>query len=125
VGRIRPEAEGLLGAAAYCGSRPSWPHDSTGAAQQPLGSVGSGAARHARTACGHRAVATRAAAGCHDRRRPTGRQGVGKPAGTAHAGKGEGVGQGGTGVDAMRRRCDDGAARSAQDGSVPVEGRLR
>jgi hypothetical protein len=64
-------------------------------------------------------------AGWRGRRRPIGRQGVGKPAGTTHAGKGEGVGQGGTSVDGPRRRRDDGAAGSARDGSVSVEGRLR
>jgi hypothetical protein len=35
---------------------------------------------------------------------------VGKPTGTAHAGKGEGAGQGGTGGDALRGWRDDGAA---------------
>jgi hypothetical protein len=45
VGRIRPEAEGLLSVAAYCGSRPSQPHGPTGAAQQPLSPAGSGPAR--------------------------------------------------------------------------------
>jgi hypothetical protein len=54
-----------------------------------------------------------------------GRQGVGKLAGTAHARKGEGVGQGGTSVDAPRRQHDDGAAGSARDDGVPVEGWLR
>jgi hypothetical protein len=50
---------------------------------------------------------------------------VGKPAGTAHAGRGEGAGQGGTGEDEVRRRRDDGAAGSAWDDGVPMEGRLR
>jgi hypothetical protein len=40
VGRIRPEAKGLLGAAAGCSSRPSRPHDPTGVAQQPLDPIG-------------------------------------------------------------------------------------
>jgi hypothetical protein len=40
--------------------------------------------------------------------------------GVAHAGKGGGAGQGGTGGDAPRRRCDEGAAESARDGSVLV-----
>jgi hypothetical protein len=61
LGRIRPEAEGLLGVAANCGSRSSRPHDPTGAAQQPLGLAGSGAARRACTTCGYRAVTLRAA----------------------------------------------------------------
>jgi hypothetical protein len=120
VGRIRPEDEGLLGAAAYCGSQPSRPHDR--AAQQPLSPAGSGSARHTRTTRGHRAVAMHMAAGWHSRRRPTGRQGVGKLAGTAHVGKGEGAGQGG---DALRRRRNDRAMGSARDGGVPVEGWLR
>jgi hypothetical protein len=47
---------------------------------------------------------------------------VGEPTGVAHAGKGGGAGQGGTGGDAPRRRCDEGAAKSARDGSVPVGG---
>jgi hypothetical protein len=50
---------------------------------------------------------------------------VGKPAGTTHAGKGEGVGKGGTSVDGPRRRRDDGATGLARDGGVSVEGRLR
>jgi hypothetical protein len=45
VGRIRPEAGGLLGTAAYCDSQPSRPHGPTAAAQQPLSPTGSGAAR--------------------------------------------------------------------------------
>jgi hypothetical protein len=44
VGWIRPEAEGLLGVAASCGSGPSRPHGPTGVAQQPLSPAGSGAA---------------------------------------------------------------------------------
>jgi hypothetical protein len=48
VGRIRPEVEGLLGTASYCGSRPSPPHGPTGAAQQPLGPTASNRA----TRCG-------------------------------------------------------------------------
>jgi hypothetical protein len=53
VGRIRLEAEGLLGMAAYHVSRPSLPHGPTSAAQQPLGSAGSGAA------CAHRSWSPR------------------------------------------------------------------
>jgi hypothetical protein len=37
-------------------------------------------------------------------------------------GRGGGVGQGGTGGDASRRRRDDGVKRSDRDGGVPVEG---
>jgi hypothetical protein len=67
--RIGPEAEGLLGVVACCGSWPSRPHDPTGAAQQPPrpGRLGRGA-RIARC--------------------------VGEPVGIAHAGKGGGAGQG-------------------------------
>jgi hypothetical protein len=62
------------------------------------------------------------AAGWRGRRRPTKRQGAGKLAGTAHVGKGEGAGQGGTGGDTSRRRRDDGVVGSARDDGVPVEG---
>jgi hypothetical protein len=43
---------------------------------------------------------------------------VGNPVGTAHVERGGGVGQGGTGGDAPRRRRDDGAERSAQCGDA-------
>jgi hypothetical protein len=101
VTRIRPEAKALLGVVAYYGSRPSRPHDPTGTAQQPLDPAGSGAPP----------VVT-------VRWRPTGWQGVGKLAGTARARKGEGAGQGGTGGDAPRRRCDDEATVRRRGGGV-------
>jgi hypothetical protein len=54
--------------------------------------------------------------------RPAGRPVVGELVGIAHAGKGEGVGQGGTGGDALRWRCDEGLVESVWDGGVPVGG---
>jgi hypothetical protein len=71
-----------------------------------------------------RVVATHAAAGWRDWRHPTGRRGTGKPAGTAHARRGGGDGQGGTDGDAPRRWCDDGVVGSTRDGGVSVEGLL-
>jgi hypothetical protein len=49
---------------------------------------------------------------------------VGEPTGIARVGKGGGAGQGGIGGDAPKRRCDEGAAESAQDSDVPMEGGL-
>jgi hypothetical protein len=61
------------------------------AAQQPPGPPGSGATRSARTACGHRTVATRATVGWRGRQCPTGREegevsGKAEPAGTHRGG---------------------------------------
>jgi hypothetical protein len=78
---------GLLWQPAVMASRPDW----RGPAATRPGQLGRGVARTHRR--GHRAVATRTAVGWHDRWRPTGRRGVGNPAGMAHAGRGESAGQ--------------------------------
>jgi hypothetical protein len=43
LSRIRPEAEGLLGVAACCGSEPSWPHCPRARPSSQLGPAGSAA----------------------------------------------------------------------------------
>jgi hypothetical protein len=45
LGRIQPEAEGLLGVAACCGSGPSWPHGPRARPSSQLGPTGSTARR--------------------------------------------------------------------------------